>query len=125
MNIFEIKISIPFFLNIAEVRPPPNYPPSTCERDPCGPNSRCELEGPRVVCHCLPGFFGKPPNCRPECLISEDCAANEACIRNKCTDPCQTITCGELIIASYVPKSAKWRVSSCMSKHQFSLFSLI
>lgn len=33
-------------------------------------------------------MFGVPPNCRPECIINQDCPSNRACIRNKCEDPC-------------------------------------
>ena len=51
-----------------------------------------------MVCHCLPGFYGKPPQCRPECLLSSDCAQNEACIKAKCVDPCLTVNCGKFKI---------------------------
>lgn len=33
-------------------------------------------------------MFGAPPNCRPECVIHQDCPSNRACIRNRCEDPC-------------------------------------
>jgi hypothetical protein len=33
-------------------------------------------------------FIGSPPNCRPECSIHPDCPSNQACIQNKCRDPC-------------------------------------
>lgn len=42
----------------------------------------------RAVCSCLPGMFGAPPNCRPECVIHQDCPSNRACIKNRCEDPC-------------------------------------
>lgn len=31
--------------------------------------------------------------CRPECVLSSDCPADKACIRNKCKDPCPGV-CG-------------------------------
>lgn len=33
-------------------------------------------------------MFGAPPNCRPECVIHQDCPSNRACIRQRCEDPC-------------------------------------
>lgn len=35
-----------------------------------------------------------PPNCRPECVISAECAQDKACLNNKCVDPCPG-TCGQ------------------------------
>lgn len=34
-----------------------------------------------------------PPNCRPECVISSECPLNQACVNQKCVDPCPG-TCG-------------------------------
>lgn len=33
-------------------------------------------------------MFGAPPNCRPECVIHQDCPSNRACIAQRCEDPC-------------------------------------
>ena len=71
----------------------PELPTQSCYPSPCGPYSVCELEGPRVVCSCQKGYFGRPPNCHPECLVNGECPPNQACIREKCLDPCQG-TCG-------------------------------
>ena len=68
-------------------------PSDPCNPDPCGPNSECRPEGPRPVCSCLPGYFGGPPNCRPECLLSSECQLSQACVQQKCVDPCPR-TCG-------------------------------
>lgn len=38
-------------------------------------------------------MISSPPSCRPECLISAECTLKEACIRQKCADPCPG-TCG-------------------------------
>lgn len=48
----------------------------------------------REVCSCKEGFLGGPPNCRPECVIQQDCSLNLHCLRGKCVDPCIN-TCGE------------------------------
>ncbi len=73
--------------------PPPKPFEPSCYPNPCGPNSKCEMEGPRPVCSCLPGFFGKPTNCHPECTSSSNCDNWLACINGRCVDPCRGI-CG-------------------------------
>lgn len=45
------------------------------------------------MCSCQREFIGSPPNCRPECIVSSDCAQNLACQNQKCIDPCPG-TCG-------------------------------
>ena len=57
--------------------------------------------GPRPVCECQPGYFGKPPNCQPECLKNSDCTKNKACINQKCQDPCPGI-CGANAVCQVV-----------------------
>ena len=65
-----------------------------CVPSPCGPNSVCHVQGSGPVCRCNRGMIGAPPNCRPECLIDQDCPSNLACGQNnKCSDPCVG-TCG-------------------------------
>ena len=68
-------------------------PTNPCIPSPCGPNSQCQVSGNEASCLCFPNYVGSPPNCRPECIINPDCSTNQACINNKCTDPC-TGTCG-------------------------------
>ncbi|VEN46223.1 unnamed protein product [Callosobruchus maculatus] len=82
----------PFVQCTKQVKPPPP-PVSPCVPSPCGVNSECKAAGNRAVCTCLPGMFGAPPNCRPECLIDQDCPLTLACLANKCRDPCVG-TCG-------------------------------
>lgn len=64
-----------------------------CNPSPCGPNSQCREVNGLAVCTCVIGFIGSPPTCRPECIVSTDCAQFEACINQKCKDPCPG-TCG-------------------------------
>lgn len=61
--------------------------------NPCGPNSKCRAVGETASCQCDSGYIGSPPNCRPECVINADCAAQLACINNKCQNPCEG-SCG-------------------------------
>lgn len=55
---------------------------------PCGPNSQCRVIGNTPACSCLPNYIGRAPNCRPECVISEECPSNLACQNERCVDPC-------------------------------------
>lgn len=64
-----------------------------CSPSPCGPNSQCREVNGQAVCSCVPSFTGSPPNCRPECITSAECPLNEACVNQKCIDPCPG-TCG-------------------------------
>lgn len=63
------------------------------------------LGGAAPSCSCLPSYIGAPPNCRPECVSSTECASNLACINKKCTDPCPG-SCGlnaECRVVSHTP----------------------
>lgn len=64
-----------------------------CYPSPCGPNSQCREINGQAVCSCVPGFIGSPPTCRPECITSQECLLNQACVNQKCIDPCPG-TCG-------------------------------
>jgi hypothetical protein len=70
--------------------PPPknDVPRNPCLPSPCGPNAQCRVNGDNYVCQCLADYNGSPPNCRPECLLNPECPSNQACINNKCKDPC-------------------------------------
>lgn len=48
----------------------------------------CRLNKRLAVCTCQPGYVGAPPACRPECVVSSECPMNQACINQKCTNPC-------------------------------------
>lgn len=75
------------FIYTEEKKPPPK-PINPCVPSPCGPNSECRVSDSRAVCSCTTGMLGAPPNCRPECLIHQDCPNHLACVRSKCRDPC-------------------------------------
>lgn len=71
--------------------PPPVDP---CTPSPCGLYAECRVIGDQAACSCLKNYIGLPPNCRPECVVNTDCASNQACISEKCRDPCIG-SCGE------------------------------
>lgn len=64
-----------------------------CNPSPCGSNSICRVTDGHAVCSCQPGLIGSPPSCRPECIVSAECALPLACLNSKCQDPCPG-TCG-------------------------------
>ena len=83
-----------FFIVIilSAFRPP--EPEDPCEPNPCGPNSNPPYaRGTQCQCTCQPQMIGSPPNCRPECVINNDCPSDKACINRKCEDPCPGL-CG-------------------------------
>lgn len=59
-----------------------------CQPSPCGPNSQCREIHEQAVCSCLPEYIGSPPGCRPECTTSSECPLSQACVNQKCVDPC-------------------------------------
>lgn len=72
----------------------PQSPFDPCAPNPCGRNSNCRVINNHAVCSCQVNFIGNPPNCRPECVASTDCALPLACMNNRCQDPCPG-TCGQ------------------------------
>lgn len=65
-----------------------------CSPSPCGPYSQCRAINKHAVCICAANFIGAPPNCRPECVVSTDCAQDKSCMNQRCKDPCPG-TCGQ------------------------------
>ena len=63
-------------------------PQIPCQPSPCGPNAECQVVNGHEACSCLPGYTGRPPLCRPECVINAECPTHLACIQQKCKDPC-------------------------------------
>lgn len=76
-----------------------------CIPSPCGPYAECQNIGGLPSCACLSTYIGSPPNCRPECTVNSDCSSNNACIQQKCKDPCPG-SCGimsECKILDHIP----------------------
>lgn len=67
---------------------PPKFNKDPCFPTPCGLNSECRNLNGIPACSCLPNYFGQPPACRPECIINSECPSDQACINQKCKDPC-------------------------------------
>ena len=105
----EKLLTVFIFFFFSAVVTEPEQPTQSCFPSPCGPFSVCELEGPRVVCSCQKGYFGRPPNCHPECLVNGECPPNKACIRQTCLDPCQG-TCGVNAVCNAINHQA---ICSC------------
>lgn len=72
-------------LNLCSTEPPSEKPCSTAV---CGPNSQCREINNQAVCSCLPTYLGIPPACRPECVVNAECSQNQACMQQKCVNPC-------------------------------------
>ena len=82
----------------------PPRPAHPCFPSPCGPYSSCKPLGSTPMCTCNPGYQGSPPNCRPECIINDECNKNSACVNQKCRDPCDG-ACGlnaECLVRNHV-----------------------
>lgn len=63
-------------------------PVNPCIPSPCGMNAMCRDVGGISACTCNIGYFGSPPNCKPECVTNTDCNNDRACINMKCENPC-------------------------------------
>lgn len=70
-----------------------DVPKNPCSPSPCGPNSNCREVNGQPVCSCVSGYIGVPPTCRPECTKSLECPLDQACVNQKCINPCPG-TCG-------------------------------
>lgn len=97
------------FTRCNELPPPPKPAPrpntDPCIPSPCGPNAQCRAVGDQPSCSCNPNYIGQPPNCRPECVVNTDCPSTQACIREKCRDPCPG-SCGfnaECRVQNHIP----------------------
>ena len=67
---------------------PPEPRNNPCIPSPCGQYSQCRDIDGFPACSCLTNYIGKAPNCRPECIINEECPGNLACQNEQCIDPC-------------------------------------
>lgn len=104
-----------FFLSLTRlfvpVLKPFTYPETPCIPSPCGPHSHCREVNSHAVCSCVANYFGTPPNCRPECMVSSECSADRACVNQRCVDPCPG-TCGVNARCQVVNHNA---ICSCQS----------
>lgn len=76
-----------------------------CIPSPCGQYSECRNIHDLASCSCLPNYMGIPPFCRPECIVHSDCASNQACVAEKCQNPCEG-ACGiyaKCFVQNHVP----------------------
>lgn len=90
-----------------------------CNPSPCGPNSQCRDINNQAVCSCVPGYIGSPPTCRPECVTSSECGSDQACINQKCINPCPG-TCGVKALCQVVNHNP---ICSCPLKYTGDPFS--
>jgi hypothetical protein len=71
----------------------PQKPINPCYPSPCGSFSTCREVNGQAICACLNDMIGKPPNCHPECTDNSMCRSDQACINQKCKDPCLNSIC--------------------------------
>lgn len=86
MNIIIPNIIFRFCFSVSQK--PHMSPSDPCLPSPCGLYAECRNVGGSSSCACQTGYVGSPPNCRPECTINSECPSNQACINEKCQDPC-------------------------------------
>lgn len=72
----------------------PLPPVDPCFPNPCGLYAECKVVNNQAACSCLKNYIGIPPNCRAECVVNTDCPSDQACISEKCRDPCVG-SCGQ------------------------------
>lgn len=76
------------YILVADVQSEQTQQVNPCTPSPCGAFAQCRDVGGSASCACLSNYIGSPPNCRPECVINSECPSNQACINEKCRDPC-------------------------------------
>lgn len=99
-------------LDVVDVNP--------CSPSPCGPYSQCRTINGQAICACLQEYVGNPPMCRPECVQNNECMLNEACLNQKCRNPCIG-TCGVAAICSVINHKP---ICSCPSRYEGNPFAL-
>lgn len=75
-----------------------------CSPSPCGSNAVCKVIGRHHSCLCIDNYIGDPygvSGCRPECVTSNDCPRNQACINNQCKNPCVGV-CGTYAVCDTI-----------------------
>lgn len=97
----------------------PKEPINACVPSPCGPFAVCQDNAGYPACSCVENYIGTPPNCRPECTINSECGQNQACIREKCRDPCPG-SCGSSAVCDVFNHTP---VCNCPDKYTGDPFS--
>lgn len=64
--------------------------------DKCSPLAECRVLNHLPICRCPFGFTGNPyiscqPPVEPECRQDDDCPRNQACLNQKCQNPCLAV----------------------------------
>lgn len=85
---YSIGLLLEYSSTLSLTAPEAAVPSNPCQPSPCGPNSQCKVTNGQSVCSCLPEYMGSPPNCRPECVVSTECALDKTCTNHKCVSPC-------------------------------------
>lgn len=62
--------------------------------------------------------------CRPECVLNTDCRFNQACVRNKCVDPCPGM-CAQNALCTVYNHIAMCNCSPGMTGNAFVLCSIL
>lgn len=89
-----------------------------CSTAVCGPNSQCREINNQAVCSCLPTYLGIPPACRPECVSNSECPQNQACMKQKCINPCIGV-CGVRAVCEVVNHNPVCACTSPLSGDPF------
>lgn len=65
------------------------------ERNPCGPNAKCQTTKQGPVCTCPEGFEGDAYiRCQPSgCQDNSQCPVSQECREGECMDPCDLQQC--------------------------------
>ncbi|ETN60100.1 dumpy [Anopheles darlingi] len=70
-----------------------------CDEDTCARSAQCIARNHQASCECAPNTRGNPyVECvrdevpEPECRMDSECRSQQACIRNRCVNPCTELT---------------------------------
>ena len=106
---YHLILTIYVILKLHYLAPPQESPQpvhvNPCVPSPCGPYSQCKDINGVPSCSCLPTYIGQPPSCHPECTMNAECQSIQACINQKCQDPCPG-SCGlyaECHVTAHIP----------------------
>lgn len=95
-----LKLNFLFTRNmISPLENEPEVVKDTCYPSPCGPNTHCS----NGICACVSDYNGDPyVGCQPECILNTQCARNQACIQNKCVNPCAINPCAREAVCDVI-----------------------